>query len=270
MEKENPEDFDANRQWQEIIKCANSFEYFCENYFEIYSSSKDTPNHRIPFILRDYQKECIDFIQKNQYTSFIKPRQMGLSAVFDVFAHWKAIFGFQENSAIINLLSRFRGPVCAKFPTWFPGYVSKFQSGIDCHYPRSNSHVRYVSQRCLSQLIGYNFKWLFIDEADFNSNIDELFNTYDQRLNRINIVAYTSKSYGHWTNFKKPVPFLEHRLHYSQNPLYTTEFLEEAKKNLGLKAFRREVLCESSSPTKQTNKEDFSNKTTCIMAGLGL
>lgn len=91
--------YDADRQVEEIEKCAESFSYFCHKYVKILHAVHGT----IPFITYKYQRRVSDYYQKEKYSIVSKFRQGGLTTIATLFALWKCLF-FEGQS--IYLLSR--------------------------------------------------------------------------------------------------------------------------------------------------------------------
>ena len=56
--------YDANRQQDEILKCTRSFSYFCHKFVKILHPTRGL----IPFIMFKYQKKYID--NDNQYLKY--------------------------------------------------------------------------------------------------------------------------------------------------------------------------------------------------------
>ena len=96
---ESVENYDTNRRKKEIIKCSNSFAYFCHKYVKILHAVHGT----IPFITYKYQRRVANFYQKEKYSIVSKFRQGGLTTIATLFALWKCLF-FEGQS--IYLLSR--------------------------------------------------------------------------------------------------------------------------------------------------------------------
>ena len=93
------ENYDEERQAEEIEKCAESFAYFCHKYVKILHAVHGT----IPFITYQYQRRVSHFYEKEKYSIVSKFRQGGLTTIATLFALWKCLFCEGQS---IYLLSR--------------------------------------------------------------------------------------------------------------------------------------------------------------------
>ena len=67
---------------------AEAFAFFCENFASIKHPNKG----RIPFKLRDAQKETVKVWLSDRYTIVLKARQIGFSTLAAAYAFWIAYF----------------------------------------------------------------------------------------------------------------------------------------------------------------------------------
>ena len=74
---ENVEAYSPTRQRQEIIKCSDSFAYFCHKYIKILHPMRGL----IPFVLFKYQKKTIRDYESHRFNIISKFRQGGLTTV---------------------------------------------------------------------------------------------------------------------------------------------------------------------------------------------
>ena len=55
--------YDANRQQDEILKCTRSFSYFCHKFVKILHPTRGL----IPFVMFKYQKKCIENYENKRF-----------------------------------------------------------------------------------------------------------------------------------------------------------------------------------------------------------
>ena len=94
---ENIGNYDAARRQREIIKCINSFAYFCHKYVKILHPMQGL----IPFILYKYQHKVIRNYEKHRFNIISKFRQGGLTTVTLLWGMWRCMF--QEDQQIMLL-----------------------------------------------------------------------------------------------------------------------------------------------------------------------
>lgn len=93
------------RHAQEIVKSAQSFEYFCENYLKIVSPTQGLLN----FSLLPHQKRLAEAYDENRFVILSKWRNGGLVTTTLAYMLWQAMF--HENQKILWLAPRKRDAV---------------------------------------------------------------------------------------------------------------------------------------------------------------
>ncbi len=100
--EEDVEAYDAQRQTQEIIKCMNSFSYFCIRYAKI--------NHPmfglINLIPYTYQKRVIDCYGNHRFNILSKFRQGGLTTISVMWALWRCLFKTSQRIMVVSKTDR--------------------------------------------------------------------------------------------------------------------------------------------------------------------
>ena len=90
------EAYDFEKQKEEIIKCAFSFNYFCHKYVKITHPKKGLQ----PFILFKYQRRVIEDYDKYRFNIISKFRQGGLTTVTVIWSLWRCLFKLDETIMI--------------------------------------------------------------------------------------------------------------------------------------------------------------------------
>ena len=75
-------------QAEEVIKCCNSFNYFCDNYVKIFHPTKGL----VPFKLLPWHKRLGDALEENRFLITTKWRQGGLATTTIAYCLWLCTF----------------------------------------------------------------------------------------------------------------------------------------------------------------------------------
>lgn len=94
--------YDVERQKEEIIKCIESFPYFCQKYIKILHPTKGL----IPFLLFKYQARCIEEYKKHRFNIISKFRQGGLTTVTLLYGLWKCMFELDQQIMTLSKTDR--------------------------------------------------------------------------------------------------------------------------------------------------------------------
>ena len=89
-------------QQLEILKCTQSFSYFCHKYVKILHPTKGL----IPFIIYKYQSKCISEYEKSRFNIISKFRQGGLTTVTLLYGMWRCMFRLDQQVMLLSKTDR--------------------------------------------------------------------------------------------------------------------------------------------------------------------
>ena len=270
--KEDPETFDEARQRQEFLKCANDFAYFCHRYVKIKDWRR---NEVVPFVLYNHQRRSIAHSLGNRFAAIIKPRQMGLSLVYQAFALWRGLFRYGERIMVLTGTDRMAIDrtynlkiMLDNLPSWLKPVMSRMNDH-EAHFADSDTHIyNYTWEACCGRAID----WLILDEASIHRNLESSWlavlptiATGGRCIAFSSMVPHAS-GWSWWEKvvsgnledkyfFGQPAkfPFETMELSYREHPEYDSEeWARKIEAQMGSKAFRTEVLCQR--PEKEVKK----------------
>ena len=94
--------YSYEEQQKEILKCTQSFSYFCHKYVKILHPTKGL----IPFIIFKYQKKCIEEYEKSRFNIISKFRQGGLTTVTLLYGMWRCMFRLDQQIMLLSKTDR--------------------------------------------------------------------------------------------------------------------------------------------------------------------
>jgi len=89
-------------QQKEILKCTQSFSYFCHKYVKILHPTKGL----IPFIIYKYQNKCIQEYESSRFNIISKFRQGGLTTVTLLYGMWRCMFKLDQQIMLLSKTDR--------------------------------------------------------------------------------------------------------------------------------------------------------------------
>ena len=89
-------------QQKEILKCTQSFSYFCHKYVKILHPTKGL----IPFIIYKYQNKCIQEYERSRFNIISKFRQGGLTTVTLLYGMWRCMFKLDQQIMLLSKTDR--------------------------------------------------------------------------------------------------------------------------------------------------------------------
>ena len=89
-------------QQKEILKCTQSFSYFCHKYVKILHPTKGL----IPFIIYKYQNKCIQKYESSRFNIISKFRQGGLTTVTLLYGMWRCMFKLDQQIMLLSKTDR--------------------------------------------------------------------------------------------------------------------------------------------------------------------
>lgn len=243
--------FPAEKQIEEVIKCARSFFYFCHRYVKILHPKFGT----IPFMLYKYQRRVIREFELKRFNMISKFRQGGLSTVAVLWGLWKCMF--QKDQQIYFLSKTDREALAAgdiarramdNFPYWI---YDASNADITKHEKSFNDVGSKICFYTPEAARGKSATYIMIDEAAFIEKMDEHWKAMYPVIatgGHIEIIS-TVNGLGNWyeetyheaqagRNFFNII-----ELDYWEHPVYANpEWAEAMRANLGEKGWQQEVL----------------------------
>jgi hypothetical protein len=243
--------FSADKQIEEVIKCARSFFYFCHRYVKILHPKFGT----IPFMLYKYQRRVIGEFGSKRFNMISKFRQGGLSTVAVLWGLWKCMF--QKDQQIYFLSKTDREALAAgdiarramdNFPYWM---YDASNADITKHEKSFNDVGSKICFYTPEAARGKSATYIMIDEAAFIEKMDEHWKAMYPVIatgGHIEIIS-TVNGLGNWyeetyheaqagRNFFNII-----ELDYWEHPVYANpEWAEAMRANLGEKGWQQEVL----------------------------
>lgn len=243
--------FDAERQIEEVIKCAKNFFYWCHRYVKILHPKFGT----IPFVPYKYQRRVIHEYEDKRFNMVSKFRQGGITTIAVLWGLWKC--EFQNDQQIYFLSKTDREALAAadiarramdNFPYWM---FDKNQADITKHEKKFNDVGSKLCFYTPEAARGKSATCIMIDEAAFIDNMDQHWKAMYPVVatgGHIQIIS-TVNGIGNWyeetyreaeagNNFFNII-----NLDYWEHPTYANpEWAKEMKANLGEKGWQQEVL----------------------------
>tara|TARA_Y100000034_G_scaffold94611_1_gene114706 strand:- start:2595 stop:4490 length:1896 start_codon:yes stop_codon:yes gene_type:complete len=252
---EDIEKYDAPRQRQEWMRCAENFFYFCHKFVKIAHPKQGL----IPFRLYKYQRRVINEYDKHQYNIISKFRQGGLTTQTVLWGLWRAMFRLDEQMMLVSKTDReaiTAGEIASRamehFPTWLKPRMGK-STDHQRHFMDTDSWLNFYTPEAAR---GKAITYLFVDEAAFIPDMDRHWKSlYPTLSTGGNCIAIsTVNGVGNWYEYtykraalppghKRKNEFFVIDLDYWEHPDYSDEeWVRKTKANLGPKGWRQEVL----------------------------
>lgn len=250
---ENIEKYDANRQRREILKCSNSFAYFCHKYVKILHPMDGL----IPFVLYDYQRKVIKDYENHRFNIISKFRQGGLTTVTLLWGLWRCIFQLDQQIMLLSKTDREATDIgmivdrtCENFPEWLkPKKDGKWNDHLKM-FTDTGSALKFYSPEAAR---GKAVTFLIVDEAAFVDDMDKHWKAMWPVLSTGGscTLVSTVNGLGNWYEQTYHDAKEGHNrfhvidLDYWEHPDYNDEeWVKEQKAQLGEKGFLQEVLRE--------------------------
>lgn len=242
-------------QIEEIIKCADSFFYFCK-YVKIVHPDLG----RIEFVLRDYQEELSSHILDSNRIIAKWPRQSGKSQLLSVFVVWYSIFnsdkfvGIASNKAnsAKDFLYRVKLSL-EEIPNWLkPGIVEYNKTSIELENGtriQSSATTKDTFRgRTINLLILDEFAHLRPSVADefWTSNYHTVVASQESKI----IIISTPKGMFNlfWRIYRESEQglntFKHMHMDYRRVPGRSEDWKQEQLKNMSLSDWKQEQECE--------------------------
>jgi len=247
--EEDIENYDSNRQTQEIIKCANSFAYFCIRYARI--------NHPIfgliPFFPYTYQKRVIDCYGKHRFNILSKFRQGGLTTVSVLWALWRCLFKTGQRIMVVSKTDReaiAAGEVAKTSMEHLPSWLKPETDKCNEHEKQFKTTSSVLWFYTVEAARGKAITILIIDEAAFIADMNKHWKALYPVISTGGAceVVSTVNGIGNWyeeiyheaEDGKNPFNVIE--LDYWEHPLYNDPtWMADTRANLGEKGWAQEI-----------------------------
>lgn len=243
--------FEAEKQIEEVIKCAKSFFYWCHRYVKILHPKFGT----IPFVLYRYQRRVIKEYEQNRFNMISKFRQGGLSTVSVLWGLHKCMFQKDQQIYFLSKTDRealVAGDIARKAMDNFPYWMyDKSQADITKHEKSFNDVGSKICFYTPEAARGKSATYIMIDEAAFIENMSDHWKAMYPVVaagGNVEIIS-TVNGLGNWyeetyheamagKNFFNII-----ELDYWEHPLYANpKWAEESRVNLGEKGWQQEIL----------------------------
>lgn len=243
--------FSADKQVEEIIKCAKNFFYWCHRYVKILHPKFGT----IPFVPYKYQRRVIKEYETKRFNMISKFRQGGLSTLAVLWGLWKCMY--QKDQQIYFLSKTDREALAAaeiarramdNFPYWM---YDANQADITKHEKKFNDVGSKICFYTPEAARGKSATYIIIDEAAFIEKMEEHWKAMYPVVatgGHIEVIS-TVNGLGNWyeetyheaesgRNFFNII-----NLDYWEHPTYANpEWAQSMRANLGEKGWQQEVL----------------------------
>jgi hypothetical protein len=248
------ESYDVSKQQKEIIKCCNSFPYFCHKFIKILHPMKGL----IPFVLFNYQRKVIKDYEANRFNIISKFRQGGLTTVTLLYGLWKCMFQMDQQIMLISKTDReatdsglIVDRACEHLPTWIK--PKKNEGKWNDHlkmFTDTGSAIKFYSPEAAR---GKSVTFLIIDEAAFIDDMEKHWKSMWPVLSTGGscTLISTVNGLGNWyEQTYRDAKEGKNKFHvidldFWEHPDYNDEeWVAEQKAQLGEKGFLQEILRE--------------------------
>lgn len=250
---EDFEEYSADRKNEEIIKCSQSFNYFCHKYVKITHPTDGL----LSFITFKYQRSTIENYNDHRFNIIRKFRQGGLTTLSTIWALWRCLFKEHETLFFVSRTDReakAAGTIARKaldeLPSWMKPTMKKSNEHENV-FGHSSCNLYFYTIKAVR---GKSITYLFIDEAAFIDNMDkywaDLYPTLSGGgkctiISTVNGMGGTGEWY-YQTYIgaeRKENKFNIIRLHYTDHPDYNNkEWVENNRAQLGEDKWAQEII----------------------------
>lgn len=250
---EDVENYNIDKQKEEVIKCIQSFEYFCHKYIKILHPTKGL----IPFVLYNYQRKVVKEYENNRFNIISKFRQGGLTTLTLLWGLWKCMFKLDQQIMLLSKTDREATETGAiidraveNLPKWlFDKKLGKWNDHLKT-FNDTGGALKFYSPEAAR---GKSVTFLIIDEAAFIPDMEKHWKAMWPVLSTGGgcTLISTVNGVGNWyeqtyreaKDGKNKFNIID--LDYWEHPDYNNEeWVNEQKLQLGEKGFLQEVLRE--------------------------
>ena len=165
--------YTKEKQEEEIIKCTNSFSYFCHKYIKILHPTQGL----VPFVIFKYQSRVIKDYEDHRFNIISKFRQGGLTTVTLLYGLYKALFTLDFSMMLISKSDREAveaGYIVDRAVENLPVWLAPKKDG------KWNDHLKQVTETGGSLRFyspeaarGKSVAFICLDEAAFIDDLDK-------------------------------------------------------------------------------------------------
>ncbi len=251
---EDVEKYDLVKQQKEIIKCTQSFPYFCHKYLKILHPVEGL----IPFILYKYQRQVIRDYENHSFNIISKFRQGGLTTLTLLWGMWRVMFKLDQQVMLLSKTDREATDIgmivdraVEHLPNWMkPKIEGKWNDHLKQFSDTGGSMKFYSPEAARGKAVTF----LIIDEAAFIPDMETHWKAMWPVLSTGGqcAVVSTVNGFGNWyhqtfTDTKEGRNKIWHviELDYWTNPQYDDEdWVRTNKAQLGESGWLQEVMRE--------------------------
>lgn len=248
------EKYSIEKQEEEIVKCADSFAYFCQKYIKILHPTKGL----IPFMMYKYQDRTIRDYENHRFNIISKFRQGGLTTVSIFYGLWKCMFQLDQQIMALSKTDREATVIgymvdraIEHMPIWMkPKKDGKWNDHLK-QFPDTGGALQFYSPEAAR---GKSVTFLIIDEAAFIPDMDKHWKAMWPVLSTGGscVLVSTVNGLGNWyeetytkaKDGKNMFHIID--LDYWEHPDYSKksnpQWVDEQLSQLGEKGFAQEVL----------------------------
>ena len=239
------------QQVDEIIKCRESFAYFCQKFVRILHPKFGL----VRFILYNYQKKCIKDYENHRFNIISKFRQGGLTTVSVIYGLYLCLFQLDQQILFISKTDReavasgmMLDRIIENMPKWL---VNKDDARWNDHFKAVASTGSFLRFHSPEASRGKSCSLLIVDEAAFVDNMDTHWAAVYPVLSSGGraIVISTTNGVGNW--YEKTYHdaqtgknlFHVIDIDYYEHPQYCEDgWAEEMRTQLGERKFQQEIM----------------------------
>lgn len=210
-----------------------------KEFFNKYAQTFNRETNKIEKIsLFEFQNAIIDIIENDNITYFLKSRQMFCTTLMSYYITWKFYINFLNkekykigvmgcnNESGVFILKNVREILSRILPNVLPT-INNIKMII---YNDINS-IKVVNG--VNGLCSNEFDLFYIDEGDFIKDIKIIKEMLETQSKKIIFISSYSSNESFLNNiFESDNNYSKHKIHYTINPLYNKERIEELRKSM--------------------------------------
>ncbi len=246
--------YDQQKQEQEIYKCTQSFSYFCHKYIKILHPTKGL----VPFVIFKYQSRVISDYENHRFNIISKFRQGGLTTVTLLYCLYKCLFALDYSTMLISKSDREAveaGYIVDRAVEYLPEWLAPKKDG------KWNDHLKQITETGGSMRFfspeaarGKSVAFICLDEAAFITDMDKHWKAMYPVLatgGRCAIVSTVNGTANYYYEMYMGAKEGRNKFHiididFDEHPFYNSsknpEWAEEQRAQLGEKGFLQEIL----------------------------
>jgi hypothetical protein len=241
-------EYDHATQVRELIRCTNSFIYFCIKYAKVDHPIFGT----VPFIPYTYQRRVVDCFNTERWNIMSKFRQGGLTTLSVIWATWRCLFKTSQRIMVVSKSDReaviagmVSDTVLKNLPTWLKPKFNDAKHEKEFH---DTSSVLWFYT--IKAARGKAITILIIDEAAFIPNMTDewraIYPVVSTGGNAIVISTVCGMANWYYDIYKEAEigknPFNIIELDYWEHPLYNNpKWIKDTYEVLGEKGWKQEI-----------------------------